>query len=249
MFVERRKRFDLGSGFLSSRSRKPAFEPDTFLFGHGSRLLVAEESLRFKQGSLCQFLEKSGCALETLDVSTVAEWRSWLDKHHLTIAEIWLVFHRQGSGVPSISYADALDEALAYGWIDSVIRKLDEEKYVRKFTPRKPRSIWSSLNIGHVNRLRKEGRMTKWGLEAFEKRTGEISQLEKITAAGIRIPSDLTETLKKNKTAWDNFQSFAPSHKKRYLIWISAAKRPETRKKRIDEAVVLISRNVKNLLK
>ena len=187
--------------------------------------------------------------LETLDVETTADWRSWLDKHHLTRSEVWLVFHRQSSGVPSISYDEALDEALAYGWIDSLIRKLDDEKYVRKFTPRKPWSIWSSLNISHVNRLKKEGRMTRWGLEAFAKRTGEISQMEKINAQGIKIPNDLTEALKKNKTAWNNFRKFTPSYKKRYLIWISGAKRPKTRKKRIDEAVVMISRNVKDLLK
>lgn len=187
--------------------------------------------------------------METLDVATAADWRSWLDEHHLSKKEIWLVFYRKSSKVPSITYGDALDEALSYGWIDSVIRKIDEQKYVRKFTPRKPSSIWSSLNIRHVNRLKKQGRMTKWGLEAFAKRTGETSQMEKIKAEGTKIPSDLTEALKKNKTAWDNFQRFPPSHQKRYLIWISGAKRSETRKKRIDEAVVLISRNVKNLLK
>jgi uncharacterized protein YdeI (YjbR/CyaY-like superfamily) len=187
--------------------------------------------------------------LETLDVSTASDWRSWLDKHHLTKPEIWLVFHRKGSSVPSITYEEALDEALSYGWIDSVIRKLDDEKYVRKFTPRKPWSIWSSLNIGHVNRLKKEGRMTRWGLEAFAKRTGEISQMEKINAEGVKVPGDLTEALKKNKAAWKNFQKFTPSYKKRYLIWISGAKRPDTRRKRIDEAVVLISQNIKNLLK
>lgn len=187
--------------------------------------------------------------MEKLDIATAADWRSWLDKHHLTKPEIWLVFHRQGSGVRSISYGDALDEALAYGWIDSVIRRIDDEKYARKFTPRKPWSIWSSLNISHVNRLKKGGRMTKWGLEAFAKRTGEISQMEKINAEGVKVPSDLTEALKENKTAWKNFQEFTPGYKKRYVIWISGAKRPETRKKRIDEAIMLISRNVKNLLK
>jgi uncharacterized protein YdeI (YjbR/CyaY-like superfamily) len=97
--------------------------------------------------------------LETLDVSTAVDWRSWLDKHHLAKTEIWLVFHRKGSNTTSITYGEALDEALAYGWIDSVIKKLDDEKYVRKFTPRKPGSIWSRLNISHVNRLKKEGRM------------------------------------------------------------------------------------------
>lgn len=187
--------------------------------------------------------------METLDVATSADWRSWLDKHHLAKTEIWLLFHRKGSKVPSITYADALDEALTYGWIDSVIRKIDEEKYARKFTPRKPWSIWSSLNISHVNRLKKQGRMTRWGLQAFAERTGKVSQMEKINIEGAKTPSDLKEALKKNKDAWNNFQKFTPSYKKRYLIWISGAKRPETRKKRIDEAVLLISRNLTSLLK
>jgi uncharacterized protein YdeI (YjbR/CyaY-like superfamily) len=187
--------------------------------------------------------------LKTLDVSTAADWRYWLDKHHLAKTEIWLVFHRKGSNTTSITYGEALDEALAYGWIDSVIRKLDDEKYVRKFTPRRPESIWSRLNISHVNRLKKEGRMTKWGLEAFAKRTGEISLMEKTKAENAKIRRDLTEALKKNKTAWNNFQEFTLSHKKRYLIWISGAKKPDTRRKRVDEAVLLISRNLKSLLK
>jgi uncharacterized protein YdeI (YjbR/CyaY-like superfamily) len=167
----------------------------------------------------------------------------------LTNPGIWLVFHRAGSGVSSVSYDEALDEALAYGWIDSMIRKVDEWSYVRKFTPRRPGSIWSKLNIARVERLRREGRMTKWGLEAYNIRTSEISVLEKVNAEGAVVPQDLEEALRKNRRAWANFQRMPPSHRKRYLIWIGGAKRPETRQKRIAEAVVLISRNVKNLLK
>lgn len=184
-----------------------------------------------------------------LDVASVADWHSWLERNHLKERVVWLVFHRQGTTVPSISYDEALDEALAYGWIDSVIRKIDDERYVRKFSPRRPGSIWSKLNISRVNKLRREGRMTKWGLDAFAKRTGKISLMEKINRAGVRVPRDLEDALRKNKIAWNNFQHFTESYRKRYLIWISGAKRPETRKKRIDEAVVLIARNVKNLLK
>lgn len=198
-----------------------------------------------------QFLRLPALALEleTLDVDRAAEWRSWLRDNHLKSQGVWLVFRRKGSGRKSISYDEAIDEALAFGWIDSIIKKIDAEKYVRKYTPRRPWSIWSRLNIDRVEKLKAEGRMTRWGLEAFAKRTSETSLLEKINAEGIRIPRDLEDALRTNKAAWRNFESFPPSHRKRYLIWISSAKRPGTRKKRIAEAVEMISQNVKELLK
>ena len=190
-----------------------------------------------------------GSILGALDVSDAAGWRSWLKRNHLAKQGVWLVYHRKGSERPSISYEDSLDEALAFGWIDSMIKKIDEERYARKFTPRKPGSVWSKYNLERVRKLTAEGRMTKWGLEAFEKRTGEISLLEQLNAKPTRVPKDLEAALKKNKLAWENFGRFGPSYRKRYLIWISDAKKPETRKRRIAEAVVLISRNVKDLLK
>jgi len=174
-------------------------------------------------------------------------WHDWLEKHHLDSAGVLLVFHKGGG--PTITYDDALDEALVYGWIDSVIRKIDEEKYVRRFSPRRPGSIWSSLNIERVNRLRREGRMTEWGVAAFEKRTSKTSPLEQINAEGAKVPRDFEAALRKNGKAWENFQRMAPSHRKRYLIWLSGAKRPLTRKRRIRQAVELAGRNVKNLLK
>ena len=159
------------------------------------------------------------------------------------------MFHKKGSREPSISYDEAIDEALAYGWIDSIIRRIDENRYARKFTPRRPWSIWSKLNIDRVKRLTEEGRMTRRGLAAFEKRTSEISLLEKFNIEGVRIPQDFEDCLRENKKAWRNFERFTPSYRERYLIWISGAKTSETRARRIAEAVVLISRNVKALLK
>jgi uncharacterized protein YdeI (YjbR/CyaY-like superfamily) len=187
--------------------------------------------------------------LKVLDVAKVEGWRRWLQTNRLSEPGVWLVFHNRESGLPSITYDEALDEALAFGWIDSIIKKLDGRSFARKFTPRRPWSIWSSSNIARVERLKKEGRMTEWGLQAFEKRTGEISLLEKFNREGISTPKDLENALRKNKKAWFNFERFAPSYRKRYLMWISGAKSPETRKKRVKEAVALISKNVKNLLK
>jgi uncharacterized protein YdeI (YjbR/CyaY-like superfamily) len=173
--------------------------------------------------------------LQIVDLRSSASWHSWLDKNHLRNQGACLVFRK--GGLKSISYDEALDWALAYGWIDSVIKKIDDVKYVRKFTPRRSYSIWSRLNIARVQRLKKEGRMTRWGLEAYEKRTGEISLLEKFNKEGVKTPKDLEEALEKNKKALEAYGRFSPSHRKRYLIWISAAKRPETRARRIEEAV------------
>jgi uncharacterized protein YdeI (YjbR/CyaY-like superfamily) len=187
--------------------------------------------------------------LKSLDVPDASGWHSWLLKCGSTEKGIWLVFHKKDSGLPTISYDDALDEALAFGWIDSIIKKIDDRSYARKFTPRQPWSIWSKSNIARVERLKKEGRMTERGLDSFAKRTGEVSLLEKFNKEEMAVPKDLEDALRRNKKAQANFEHFAPSHRKRYLIWISGAKKPETRKKRIEEAVVLISKNVKDLLK
>lgn len=108
--------------------------------------------------------------LETLDAGGAAGWRRWLRKNHLVSPGIWLVFYRKESG-ESISYPEALDEALAYGWIDSLIKKLDDRRYARKFTPRRPGSVWSKLNVDRVQELTRGGRTTRWGLAAFEGRS------------------------------------------------------------------------------
>jgi uncharacterized protein YdeI (YjbR/CyaY-like superfamily) len=115
--------------------------------------------------------------LETLEVEDEDQWRSWLAANHQSSQGVWLVFRKKG--VKSPSYDEAIDGALAYGWIDSLVRKIDDTRYARKFTPRKPRSIWSNPNIIRVKRLRAEGRMTKWGLEAFAQRTPGTSELQR----------------------------------------------------------------------
>jgi len=186
---------------------------------------------------------------ETVQVDDADKWHSWLRKNHLKSKGVWLVFQRKDTGTPSPTYDEALDWALAYGWIDSMIRKIDDQKYARKFTPRKPWSIWSSSNINRVLRLERERKMTRWGLEAFAKRTSEKSQSEKFGLQDFRIPEDLEKALRANPRAWSNFEQFTLSYRKRYLMWIGSAKRFETRQTRIREAVDLISKNVKALLK
>ncbi|HEV2139046.1 MAG TPA: hypothetical protein VGR53_09395 [Nitrososphaerales archaeon] len=139
--------------------------------------------------------------MKTLRVSKTSDWRSWLEKNHDKEDGIWLVFLRKGSGAPSISYEEAVDEALAFGWIDSLVKKIDERQLARKFTPRRPWSIWSRLNILRVEKLIGEGRMTSKGLEAFKMRTPKISVLEKVNNEGVTIPPDFGSALKRNKKA------------------------------------------------
>ena len=187
--------------------------------------------------------------METLDPSNATGWKSWLRKNHLISPGVWLVFHKKTSEKLGLTYEEAMDEALAFGWIDSQIKKIDDRRYARKFTPRRPGSIWSRSNIERVTRLRRQNRMTDWGLKAFKMRTLKISMLEKFKIDRAPVPLDLISALEKNEKAWTNFQQFAPSYKKKYMMWITSAKQPETRRRRIREAVILISGNVKTLLK
>ena len=182
---------------------------------------------------------------QILDVRDARGWRDWLVRHHLDSEGVLLVFHKGGRS--SITYDEALDEALAYGWIDSVIKKVDDTKYTRRFTPRRPGSIWSRPNIERVSKLAREGRMTKWGLAVFSTRTSKVSLLEQFNAGRIGVPPRFEAALKKDMRAWTNYNQMAPSQRERYLIWVSGAKREETRARRIDEVVRLIARNVKDL--
>ena len=187
--------------------------------------------------------------MKTLYARDSEEWRGWLQKNHLAEQGVWLVFYRKETAEPSLSYDDATDGALCFGWIDSTIKKIDDRKYARKFTPRRPGSIWSKLNIYRVDKLTREGKMTKYGLALFRDRTWQISLAQKFKAKEPPFPHEFMKALKENSQAWENFQSFAPGYKRRYLMWITSAKTDATRARRIEEAVNLIARNLKSLLK
>jgi uncharacterized protein YdeI (YjbR/CyaY-like superfamily) len=188
--------------------------------------------------------------MKIFDPKSEEDWHSWLEKNHLSESEIWLVYHKKGSSMQTgISYDESLDWALCYGWIDSLIKRIDDERYARKFTPRKPTSIWSKSNIERMNRLIREPRMTERGVELFRKRSKEVSLAERFNAKQIPFPASFTVALKKNERAWQNFRAFSPSHRKQYQMWIASAKRDETRDRRIEEAIRLISKNVKSLTK
>jgi uncharacterized protein YdeI (YjbR/CyaY-like superfamily) len=184
--------------------------------------------------------------VKKLYVKTRAEWRKWLAANHGKAAVIWLVFHRKGTGKPSIDYEAAVEEALCYGWIDSIVKKLDETRYLRKFTPRKDGSVWSESNKERVAGLIKEGRMLECGLAKVEaaKKNGRWASEErpKITSD---MPREFARARERNKKAKEFFESLAPTYRKQYVIWILMARRKDTKEKRIRESILLLRKGEK----
>lgn len=160
-------------------------------------------------------------------------FRRWLEANAAAAEELLVGFYKVGSGRPSMSWSESVDEALCFGWIDGVRRRIDDESYSIRFTPRRPTSIWSAVNIAKFERLQAEGRMTPAGAEAFARRQEDKSVVyayEQERAAELS-PDELRE-LKRDKEAWRFFQSTPPSYKQKVLHRVTSAKRPETRASR-----------------
>lgn len=185
-------------------------------------------------------------SMEEVCFKSRAEWRRWLARNHDKSTGIWLVFFKIQASKTSLDYDAAVEEALCYGWIDSIIKKLDEDRYARKLTPRKLDSLWSDSNKRRVAMLIKNGQMTKFGLAKIEaaKQSGLWSKSPKpqITAG---TPAEFEQALAKNKKAKTFFDQLAPSCRKQYIGWIAIAKRPETRERRIKESIALLARGEK----
>ncbi|MFN4256607.1 MAG: YdeI/OmpD-associated family protein [Saprospiraceae bacterium] len=174
-----------------------------------------------------------------------AEWRAWLAENHRTATGVWLVFYKKGSGKPHLSYDEAVEEALCFGWIDSKPGKLDDERSMQYYSPRKPKSNWSKINKERVERLMAAGLMTESGLKMVElaKRTGTWAALDEVEA--LIVPPDLQTELEALQPAATHFAAFPRSVKRGILEWIMNAKTPETRQKRIAETVRLAAENIR----
>lgn len=161
-------------------------------------------------------------------------FRAWLESNSSRAAELVVGFWKVESGLPSMSWSQSVDEALCFGWIDGVRKKIDDRSYQIRFTPRKKGSIWSAVNIAKFEKLREAGRMTKAGEDAYSHRTEERSKVYAYeqTAQAELTPAELRE-FKKNKSAWAYFHTCPPSYKKVLLHWITTAKKPETRSQRL----------------
>lgn len=174
-----------------------------------------------------------------------AEWRKWLEENQARKEGIWLISYKKDTGKPRFDYDESVEEALCFGWVDSKPAKLDDERSMLWFAPRKPKTNWSKLNKDRVEKMIKAGLMSPAGLAKVEaaKKDGSWNALDGVEA--LEIPPDLAKALSKNKTAKEYFEAFPRSVKRGILEWILNVKRPETRTKRIEETVSLAEKNVR----
>lgn len=172
------------------------------------------------------------------------KWRAWLSRNHLRVKEVWLGYFKKGSGKRSVTHAEAVEEALCFGWIDSQIKSLNEESYIQRYTPRRPGSIWSKINKDAAIRLMAQGQMTKAGLRAVEEAKGNGQWARAYTSKRrMRVPADLRKALRKDRKVERAFDSLTNSHRTRYISWIEDAKRAETRKARITKVVEMVRKD------
>ena len=175
-----------------------------------------------------------------------AEWRGWLAENHASHPPIWLIYYKKETGKPTLEYDESVEEALCFGWVDSIIRKLDDERFARKFTPRKETSNWSESNKQRVEKLMAAGLMTEHGLRLVEqaKQSGLWREPARPDISW-DVPAGLQEALARHPKAAAFFESLAPSYRKQYIGWIAVARRPETREKRIAESISLLEKGEK----
>jgi uncharacterized protein YdeI (YjbR/CyaY-like superfamily) len=182
--------------------------------------------------------------LITLDVRTRKQWRQWLTKHHSSSPGIWLVRHKQHTGVTSMPYEDVVREALCFGWIDSLVRRLDDDRFAIKVTPRKPTSKWSEINRKRWNELKAAGLLADPGLAAAPTANRYAAR-----PTIPELPAYIANAFKTDAKAWQHFQALAPTYRRNFVVWIHIAKRPETRERRIREAIELLAAGKKLGLK
>lgn len=182
---------------------------------------------------------------KTFHAKTRNDWRKWLLKNHKKEKSIWLIIYKKESKIKSVYYPEAVEEALCFGWIDSKPNKRDNESFYQFFSKRNPKSNWSAVNKKKVEKLINAGLMTEVGLEMIElaKKTGTWTALNNVE--NLTLPEDLIKALKKEKSAFENFEAFPRSVKRGILEWIQNAKKAETREKRINETASLASKNIR----
>ena len=181
-----------------------------------------------------------------LYITNRKEWRNWLEKYHATEKEIWLIYYKKHTGKPRIPYDHAVEEALCYGWIDSTVKRVDDKKFIQRFTPRLKKSIWSEVNKKRAQRMIKQEKMTAAGLEKINlaKKNGSWEDSSLIYNPS-RTPPELKAALASSKKASEFYQNLAPTYKKQYNWWIVSAKREDTKIKRIKKAINLLANHKK----
>ncbi len=170
---------------------------------------------------------------------TPADFRRWLQAHHATEKELLVGFYKTGSGQPSITWPESVDQALCFGWIDGLRKRVDDERYTIRFTPRKPTSTWSAVNIKRVEELTQLGLMTPAGLKAFEARQANKYGIYSYEQRTAELPPAYDKVLKANRAAWTFFQAQPASYRKAAMWWIVSAKQETTRLKRLEQLIDL----------
>jgi len=172
-----------------------------------------------------------------------ASWRRWLKKNHATASELWLVYFKKHTGEQCISYDESVEEALCFGWIDSILKKLDEDTYARKFTPRRENSVWSELNRERARRMIAAKRMTPAGMKKVGfSLTGPVSRAKRGPKTEPVFSDDLFGMLRAHKKAWIEFNTLPPSQRRNCVGWVMSAKREETRLRRMRELIDTLAR-------
>lgn len=169
--------------------------------------------------------------------ATPAELRDWFDANHATADELWLGGYRKSTGRPTIAWSEAVDEALCVGWIDGVRHSLDETSFAQRFTPRRKGSNWSAINVAKVEKLTAEGRMRPAGVTAFEARTAARTAVYSYERDAAAFTDDELARFQADPTAWMDWQGRPPYYRKAITHWVTSAKRPETRKRRLDTLI------------
>lgn len=169
--------------------------------------------------------------------STPADFRKWLAENHDKATEVLVGYYKVGSGKSSMTWSQSVDEALCFGWIDGVRRSIDGDSYCNRFTPRKPKSIWSAVNIQKVEDLTRQGLMHSAGLAAFEKREDSRSKIYAYEQKEVSLSDEFERVFKENEKAWMFFQKQAPSYRKRAMNWVMTGKQMETRVSRLEKLI------------
>ena len=182
----------------------------------------------------------------TLEVATAEEWRAWLAEHHASEREIWLVYYKQHTGRPSVDYGVSVEEALCFGWVDNQVRRIDDDRFARKFTHRKPKSKWSSSNKKRVEKLIREGRMTPFGQRRVDeaKSSGAWDAPDRPEIPG-EPPTEFAQALGEHPQAKAFFDQLTAVQKRNYIAWITTAKRQATRDRRLARSIEMLERGEK----
>ena len=177
------------------------------------------------------------------------EWHNWLKQYHSIEKEIWVIYFKKHTGKPRVAYDDAVEEALCFGWIDSTVKRIDNDKYCQRFTPRNNNSEWSELNKKRVKKLIKDSKMTEFGMEKvlIAKKNRKWNKKTR-AAAEYKMPNEFNKRLKESPKAHRFFNNLPPSHKKNYAAWIASAKKEETKLRRIEKAISLLEQEQKTTM-